>query len=101
MSGHLRFGAKLAPRGRRPSDTGTAKTVVGTLQKWPAKAGGRSPKGPAVTGTTVTRIFRVEEIFILREIFLPRNKFPHEWNFAKFTSPRNLSPRENQILIAV
>ena len=23
-------------------------TVVGTLQKWPAKAGGRSPKSPAV-----------------------------------------------------
>ena len=28
------------------------KTVVGTLQKWPAKAGGHSPKGPAVAGTT-------------------------------------------------
>ena len=27
--------------------------VVGTLQTWPAKAGGRSPKGPAVAGTTV------------------------------------------------
>ena len=27
--------------------------VVGTSQKWPAKAGGRSPKGPAVAGTTV------------------------------------------------
>ena len=23
------------------------------MQKWPAKAGGRSPKGPAVAGTTV------------------------------------------------
>ena len=31
-------------------DINTAKTVVGTLQKWPAKAGGRSPKGPAVAG---------------------------------------------------
>ena len=31
----------------------TAKTVVGALQKRPAKAGGRSPKGPAVAGTTV------------------------------------------------
>ena len=28
--------------------------MVGTSQKWPAKAGGRSPKGPAVAGTTVT-----------------------------------------------
>ena len=27
--------------------------VVGTSQKWPAKAGGCSPKGPAVAGTTV------------------------------------------------
>ena len=27
--------------------------VVGTSQKWPAKAGGRSPKRPAVAGTTV------------------------------------------------
>ena len=34
-------------------DINTAKTVVGTLQKWPAKAGGRSPKGLAVAGTTV------------------------------------------------
>ena len=33
-------------------DINTAK-VVGTLQKWPAKAGGRSPKGPAVAGTTI------------------------------------------------
>ena len=30
--------------------------VVGTSQKWPAKAGGRSPKGPAVAGTTVVLI---------------------------------------------
>ena len=29
--------------------------MVGTSQKWPAKAGGRSPKGPAVAGTTVHR----------------------------------------------
>ena len=51
----------MAPCGRWPPDTGiltprivnTANTVVGTLQKWPAKAGGRSPKGPAVAGTTV------------------------------------------------
>ena len=28
--------------------------MVGTSQKWPAKAGGRSPKGPAVAGTTVS-----------------------------------------------
>ena len=27
--------------------------VVGTSQKWPANAGGRSLKGPAVAGTTV------------------------------------------------
>ena len=27
--------------------------MVGTSQKWPAKAGGRSPKGPEVAGTTV------------------------------------------------
>ena len=33
------------------------RDVVGTLQKWPAKAGGRSPKGPAVAGTTVYPIF--------------------------------------------
>ena len=34
-------------------DINTSKTVVGTLQKWPAKAGGRSTKGSAVAGTTV------------------------------------------------
>ena len=34
-------------------DINTAKTAVGTLQKWPAKAGGRSPKGPVVAGTTL------------------------------------------------
>ena len=34
-------------------DINTANTAVGTLQMWPAKAGGRSPKGPAVAGTTV------------------------------------------------
>ena len=34
-------------------DINRAKTVVGTLQKWPAKAGGRSPKGPAEADTTV------------------------------------------------
>ena len=50
MSGHLRFGAKVASRGKWPTDTGT-KPVVGTLQKWPAKASGRSPKGPAVAVT--------------------------------------------------
>ena len=37
-------------------DINMAKTVVGTLQKCPAKAGGRSPKGPAVAGTTVLYI---------------------------------------------
>ena len=37
----------------RYRDINTAQTVVGALQKWPAKAGGRSPKGPAVAGTTV------------------------------------------------
>ena len=42
---------KVAPRRRWPPDTG--KTVVGTSQKWPAKEGGRSPKGLAVAGTTV------------------------------------------------
>ena len=30
--------------------------VVGTSQKWPAKAGGHSPKGPAVAGTTVYKL---------------------------------------------
>ena len=39
-------------------DINTAKTVVGTLQKWPAKAGGRSPKGPVVAGTTVVKYGR-------------------------------------------
>ena len=34
-------------------DINTANTVVRALQKWPAIAGGRSPKGPAVAGTTV------------------------------------------------
>ena len=56
-SSHLRFGAKVGPRGRWPPNIGAltrkSRTVVGTLQKWPAKAGGRSPKGPAVAGTTV------------------------------------------------
>ena len=33
--------------------------MVGTSQKWPAKAGGRSPKGPAVAGTTLVSL-RVE-----------------------------------------
>ena len=31
--------------------------VVGTSQKWPAKAGCRSPKGPAVAGTTVVQTY--------------------------------------------
>ena len=31
-------------------DINTAKSVVCTLQKWPAEAGGRSRKGPAVAG---------------------------------------------------
>ena len=35
-------------------DINTAKTVVGTLRKWPTKAGGRSPKSPAMAGTTVS-----------------------------------------------
>ena len=54
-SGHLRFRAKVAPRGRWPPDTDIimAKIVVGALQKWPTKAGGRSHKGAAVAGTTV------------------------------------------------
>ena len=30
--------------------------MVGTSQKWPAKAGGRSPKGPAVAGTIVLQL---------------------------------------------
>ena len=34
--------------------------VVGTSQKWPAKAGGRSPKGPAVAGTTVSVLVYIE-----------------------------------------
>ena len=40
-------------------DINTAKTVVGTLQKWPAKAGGRSHKGSAVAGTTVPQFASV------------------------------------------
>ena len=35
-------------------DINTAKTVVGTLQKWAARAGGRSPNSPAVAGATVS-----------------------------------------------
>ena len=49
-SGHLPLGTKVA---RDWYILNTAKTVVGTLQKWPTKAGGRSPKGPALAGTTV------------------------------------------------
>ena len=37
----------------RYRDINTTKTVDGTLRKWPAKPGGRSPKGPAVAGATV------------------------------------------------
>ena len=43
----------LVAGGRRIQGRYTANTVVGTLQKLPAKAGGRSPKGSAVAGTTV------------------------------------------------
>ena len=59
-SSNLRFGAKVAPCGRWDTalDINTAKTVVGTLKKWPAKAGGRSPKGPALAGTTVRKQYR-------------------------------------------
>ena len=39
-----------------------------TLQKWPAKAGGRSPKGPAVAGTTVP--LNVLENVISRLLFI-------------------------------
>ena len=35
------------------TEINTAKTVVGIFQKGPAKAGGRSPEGPAEAGTTV------------------------------------------------
>ena len=42
-------------------DINTAKTVFGSLQKWPAKAGGCSPKGPAVAGTTVALSRRVDD----------------------------------------
>ena len=38
-------------------DINTTKTVVAALQEWPAKAGGLSPKGPAVAGITVVVIF--------------------------------------------
>ena len=38
-------------------DINTAKTVVGTLQKWSTKAGGHSPKGPAVAGTSTYRLY--------------------------------------------
>ena len=37
----------------RYRDISTARAVVGTSQKWPTKAGGRSPKSAAVAGTTV------------------------------------------------
>ena len=42
--------------------------VVGTSQKWPAKAGGRSPKGPAVAGTTVQQLVNiiVREFVVLK-----------------------------------
>ena len=36
--------------------------VVGTSQKWPDKAGGRSPKGPAVAGTTVFEYPRLKHL---------------------------------------
>ena len=55
----------------------------------------------------ITRIFRVEESFaifakflILREIFLPRNKYPLRMEFREIFLPRILSSRENKILIA-
>ena len=38
----------------------TTKTLVGTLQKWPTKAGVRSPKDPAVAGTSVVMIMRTK-----------------------------------------
>ena len=73
MSGHLRFGAKVAPGARAQVAAGyrditTAKTVVGTLKKWPIKAAGRSPNGPAVTGSTV-----IATIILIRAVTLGRN----------------------------
>ena len=77
-SGHLLFGAKLAPRGRWPPDTGTLtrqrQYLVGTLQKWPAKAGCSSPKGLAVAGTTVLCPMRfsrvIHHVFHVKKIQL-------------------------------
>ena len=43
-------------------DINTAKTVVGTLQKWPTKAGGRSHKGQAMAGTTVASLNKIFHI---------------------------------------
>ena len=41
--------------------------MVGTSQKWPAKAGGRSPKGPAVAGTTVFETINNSNLLVLHE----------------------------------
>ena len=51
-------------------DINTAKTVVGPLQKWPAKAGGRSLKGPAMAGTTVPQS---------ASIYSAANEYQHSW----------------------
>ena len=51
-------------------DINTAKAVVGTLQKWPTKTGGRSTKGTAVAGTTVYRFILVQKLISLFQIVL-------------------------------
>ena len=43
--------------------------MVGTSQKWPAKAGGRSPKGPAVAGTTVHHMRDSLELHALESFY--------------------------------
>ena len=45
------YGCHIGLEPARYRDINTAKTVVGNLQNWPTKAGGRSTKGPAVAGT--------------------------------------------------
>ena len=42
--------------GRSLQGQEVTQIVVGTLQKRPAKAGGRSPKGPLMAGTTVVML---------------------------------------------
>ena len=49
----------------------TENILVGILQKWPAKAGGRSHKGPSVAGTTVYVSYPGRHwFFMCRDVFV-------------------------------